>query len=318
MRNESHDSIWGPDVAKKKTTRKKKTSAKKSASKKASTKKKVTRKKASAGRGAPKKKTGARKKTSARAAVSKKASVKKKTTRKKTTAKKSPASKKASVKKKTTKKTTKKAPTSKKTASKTKTTKKASGGKKSSSRKTSARAQKEEAALAQANAPTLTDARAAAAKLAAMAGLPTLKKRIVQSEEREETRPKLKKSPFNKRQLDKYRAVLLIKRAQVLGDVTDMEGEALGRGDSELSSLPQHLADQGSDEYDQSLALGLAASQRALLTEIDDAIGRIDKKIYGICEMTGVSIKQERLDETPWARYSVEGARQADAGQSRS
>ncbi|MFG0256381.1 MAG: TraR/DksA family transcriptional regulator [Phycisphaerales bacterium JB043] len=173
---------------------------------------------------------------------------------------------------------------------------------------------KEAPSPAQANAPTLTDARAAAAKLAAMAGLPTLKKRTMHNETHEETRPKLTKTPFNKRQLDKFRGVLLVKRAQVLGDVTDMEDEALGRGDSELSSLPQHLADQGSDEYDQSLALGLAASQRALLLEIDDAIGRIDNKTYGICELTGVPIKQERLDETPWARYSVEGARMADSG----
>ena len=113
---------------------------------------------------------------------------------------------------------------------------------------------------------------------------------------------------MSKAQLEQFRKILLEKRAQVLGDVTEMENEALGGRSGALSSFPQHLADQGSDEYDQSLALGLAASQRKLLAEIDLALERIDNGTYGICELLGVPISRKRLEATPWARLSLDGA----------
>src|SRR5690606_37373601 len=91
-----------------------------------------------------------------------------------------------------------------------------------------------------------------------------------------------------------------------------MESEALSGGSGSLSHLPQHMADQGSDTYDQSLALDLAASQRSLLREIDDAIERIDNGTYGICEMLGKPISAERLEHTPWARFSIEAARRIE------
>jgi RNA polymerase-binding transcription factor len=306
-------------VAKKKVTRKKTTraGAGKAASKKTS---------ARAGGG---KKSGAKKRSTSRGAstaggkkASSKKAITKKITKKKAVIKKAITKKKTAPKKTTRKHVAKKKTVAKKAATrataKKKTSKSVSKGgvtkkkvsKKKTGKKKAASAPKVEPPVG----PTLTDARAAAAKLAALAGLPTLKKRTIYTEEIEESRPRITKSPYNKRQLDKYRIGLIEKRAQVLGDVTDMEGEALGRNDTELSSLPQHLADQGSDEYDQSLALGLAASQRSLLSEIDDAIKRIDNRTYGICELTGVPIKRERLEATPWARFSVEGARQADSG----
>ncbi len=129
------------------------------------------------------------------------------------------------------------------------------------------------------------------------------------------TSKKLKKSPLTKRELAHFRRLLLEKRAEVIGDVSAMEQEALrsDRGGS-LSSLTQHMADQGSDEYEQSLALGLAESQRKLLKEIDEALERIDQGVYGVCEVLGVAIPKERLEARPWAKTSLEGARLLDRG----
>ncbi|MEM1185054.1 MAG: TraR/DksA C4-type zinc finger protein [Planctomycetota bacterium] len=118
-----------------------------------------------------------------------------------------------------------------------------------------------------------------------------------------------KKSPFKKRELDRFRGILLIKRAELIGDVSQMEAEALLGNAGDLSRLPQHLAEQGSDSYERSLSLDLAAADRRLIKEIDDAIARIDEGTYGICERTGKAIRKERLEELPWARYSIEAAR---------
>jgi RNA polymerase-binding protein DksA len=120
------------------------------------------------------------------------------------------------------------------------------------------------------------------------------------------------KTHLNKKQLDHFRAVLLRKRAELFGDVSAMESEALTGGSGSLSNLPQHIADQGSDAYDQSLALDLAAADRKLIKEIDDALLRIEDGTFGVCEITGKPIKPERLEELPWARHSIEAARELE------
>jgi len=123
---------------------------------------------------------------------------------------------------------------------------------------------------------------------------------------------KPRKTPFDKRELAKFRAILLRKRAELVGDVSTMETEALMGSSGSLSHLPQHMAEQGSDAYGQSLSLDLAAADRRLIKEIDDALKRIDDGTYGLCELTGKPIRAERLEELPWARYSIEAARELE------
>lgn len=126
------------------------------------------------------------------------------------------------------------------------------------------------------------------------------------------------KSPFGKRDLDRFRALLLAKRAELVGDVNTMETQALRGQSGSLSNLPQHMAEQGSEAYDQSLSLDLAAADRKLIREIDDALNRIAAGTFGLCERTGKPIKVERLEELPWARYSIEAARELERQSMRS
>ncbi|MBS0186882.1 MAG: TraR/DksA C4-type zinc finger protein [Planctomycetes bacterium] len=122
--------------------------------------------------------------------------------------------------------------------------------------------------------------------------------------------PEIKaKTPFDKKQLEHYKSVLIRKRQELVGDVSNMEQEALRGQSGSLSNLPQHIAEQGSDTFDQSLALDLAAADRKLIKEIEDALKRIEDGTFGICELTGKPIKAERLEELPWARYSIDAAR---------
>lgn len=120
------------------------------------------------------------------------------------------------------------------------------------------------------------------------------------------------KTPFNKKELDRYRALLLAKRAELVGDVRTMEKQALNADSGSSSTTPQHMAEQGSETYEQSLSLDLAAADRKLIREIDEALNRIDEGTYGICEILGKPIKPERLEELPWARYSIEAQRERE------
>lgn len=128
----------------------------------------------------------------------------------------------------------------------------------------------------------------------------------------DEERAKVRKSPFDKRELARYKAILLKKRSELIGDVNTMEREALKGESGSLSNLPQHMAEQGSEAYDQALTLDLAAADRRLIKEIDDALARIENGSFGLCELTGKPIRPERLEELPWARYSIEAARELE------
>jgi DnaK suppressor protein len=115
-----------------------------------------------------------------------------------------------------------------------------------------------------------------------------------------------------------FRELLLLKRREILKNVTEFEDEALRKSrldaTGDLSCMPIHMADLGTDNYEQEFALGLMDSERKLLREIDLALGRIENKTYGICEGTGKPIPKARLEAQPWARYCVEYARMLEQG----
>ena len=141
---------------------------------------------------------------------------------------------------------------------------------------------------------------------------PSLRPLGLQSATEEAPAKVVGKTPFGKKDLERYRLMLVRKRAELLGDITTLEQEALRGESGSLSNLPQHMAEQGSEAYEQSLQLDLAAQDRKLLKEIDDAISRIDAGTYGVCEVTGKPIKAERLDELPWARFTIEAQRELE------
>ncbi|HLP83464.1 MAG TPA: hypothetical protein VK157_03875 [Phycisphaerales bacterium] len=123
------------------------------------------------------------------------------------------------------------------------------------------------------------------------------------------------KTPFNKKQLEEFRQILLRKRGELAGDVVAMEGQALQGSSGSLSNMPSHMAEQGSEAYDQSLSLELADKNRKLIREIDDALTRIEESSYGMCELTGKPIPIDRLTELPWVRYTIEAQRELDRQQ---
>ena len=125
------------------------------------------------------------------------------------------------------------------------------------------------------------------------------------------------RTKLGKKELDHYREILLQHRRELVGRVTGLEDEALRSSGGNLSTMPLHPADIGTDTFDQDFALGMAASDRQLLAEIDGAIDRIEDKTYGVCQMTGKPIPKARLDAKPWAKYTVEAARLVESGQHR-
>jgi len=122
-----------------------------------------------------------------------------------------------------------------------------------------------------------------------------------------------RKSPFSAAELKRFRQLLLERRARILGSVEAMEAEAFKAADQDFSV--DHMADHGSDNFEQDLTISLVESERKELAQIDEAIGRIDEGGYGLCLGTGEPIPKARLEAIPYARYSVEYQRKLEAGE---
>jgi RNA polymerase-binding protein DksA len=125
------------------------------------------------------------------------------------------------------------------------------------------------------------------------------------------------KTYLTAKELKEFRSLLLAKRAELAGDVENLTSEALNRkssGVNEQSSMPIHMADLGSDTWEQDFTLGLIANEQALVREIDDALARIADRTYGMCVATDKPISLERLRAKPWAKYCIEYARLREEG----
>ncbi|MFH1371980.1 MAG: TraR/DksA C4-type zinc finger protein [Planctomycetota bacterium] len=119
------------------------------------------------------------------------------------------------------------------------------------------------------------------------------------------TKRKSSRSGLTAADIEKFRQLLLAKRSEILGNVTIIEDETLKKERSELSSMPFHMADAGSDNFEQEFALDLMDSEKKLLVEINEALKRIEEGAYGVCEGRGENIPKVRLNAIPWARYCV-------------
>ncbi len=125
---------------------------------------------------------------------------------------------------------------------------------------------------------------------------------------------KSSKNGLTAAEIQKFREILLAKRRELLGNVSTMENETFKKERSELSSMPFHMADAGSDNFEQEFALDLMDSEKKMLKEITDALNRIGDETFGVCEGKGESIPQARLNAIPWARYCVPCAEMKEKG----
>jgi DnaK suppressor protein len=78
--------------------------------------------------------------------------------------------------------------------------------------------------------------------------------------------------------------------------------------DGDITDYPFHMADQGTDSFDQELTATLAERASRELEEIDGALQRLyeNPERFGLSETTGKPIPFERLDLIPWARTEAQ------------
>jgi len=80
----------------------------------------------------------------------------------------------------------------------------------------------------------------------------------------------------------------------------------------EMAGYSLHMADSGTDNFDRDFALSLLSSDQDAVFEIEEALKRIERKTYGVCELTGKNIPKARLEAIPWTRFTVDAQAQLE------
>jgi DnaK suppressor protein len=122
------------------------------------------------------------------------------------------------------------------------------------------------------------------------------------------------KSTMKKAELKAFKERLLALRARLRGDVTQMADAALKKNRMEtngnLSSMPIHMADLGSDAYEQEFTLSLMETEEGTLEAIETALERIEEGTFGICDECGTNIPKTRINAIPYVSLCVKCAAQ--------
>src|SRR6266481_1269105 len=118
---------------------------------------------------------------------------------------------------------------------------------------------------------------------------------------------------MTKTDLETFRQSLLNLRARLSGNLSHLAEEALrstgGESSGGLSNTPIHMADLGTDNFEQEFTLSLIENEEDRLKEINSALDRIDQGNFGKCEECQKPIPKARLQAVPYTRHCVECAR---------
>lgn len=106
-----------------------------------------------------------------------------------------------------------------------------------------------------------------------------------------------------------FKQLLLSKRAELMGQMTSIRKEEMEYNlkdeDGDHSSYPVHPADQGTDSMIQEQNFLFAQRDSRLLYHIDEALEKLKKDEYGLCEECGLPIAKARLEALPHARLCI-------------
>jgi DnaK suppressor protein len=114
---------------------------------------------------------------------------------------------------------------------------------------------------------------------------------------------------------EKLRGQLLELQRRLRGDVAAIRDEARGHGDFQgsHSRLPNHLAELGSDSFEQTMAIHLLENEAGMLEETDEALRRMADGTFGRCAQCHTDIPEGRLELLPYTPFCVSCARQQEA-----
>ena len=114
-----------------------------------------------------------------------------------------------------------------------------------------------------------------------------------------------------------FKEMLLQLRARLRGNVSSLADAALssnGAGKGGSSAVSNHMADMGSDTYEQNNTILLMNNEGESLTQIEGALERVEEGVYGVCLECETKIPKTRLKAIPYSPHCVKCASELEGG----
>ncbi|MCM8757634.1 MAG: TraR/DksA family transcriptional regulator [Candidatus Omnitrophica bacterium] len=114
---------------------------------------------------------------------------------------------------------------------------------------------------------------------------------------------------LTKEDINYFKKILLKQKERILEKIKNISEETLKKSQKDasgdISGYTFHMADVATDTYDREFSLQIADDERQLLYELDEALIKIEKGNYGICESCKAPISKVRLRALPYARLCI-------------
>ena len=113
--------------------------------------------------------------------------------------------------------------------------------------------------------------------------------------------------------LDVMKQRLLAKQTELQDNIDGLtEAHPTPVGAIEASDVPQDFEDVAVDFLETQQEQSTLVTVQALLTEVQQALERIDNGTYGTCVVCGQPIPEKRLEAIPWAARCVKDEEQLE------
>ena len=116
---------------------------------------------------------------------------------------------------------------------------------------------------------------------------------------------------MKKAEVKPFKELLLTLRARLRGDVSTLANSALSAsasGGAGSFSVPSHMADMGSDTFEQDNTILLMNSEGETLAAVEAALERVEEGLYGCCLECSGKIPKTRLKAIPYTPHCVKCA----------
>jgi len=114
----------------------------------------------------------------------------------------------------------------------------------------------------------------------------------------------------------RLKKMLIEERDRLISSIRNIEEASRTESGHDNGADLSSFAETGTDNFNLETALNIAGTESKRLRDVMDALMRIEKGTYGICEGSGKPIPLKRLEAFPSARYCVEYQEQLEKASS--
>ncbi|MDD8015171.1 MAG: TraR/DksA family transcriptional regulator [Acidobacteriota bacterium] len=113
---------------------------------------------------------------------------------------------------------------------------------------------------------------------------------------------------LTKKEKDEFKKRLLEKKTRIVRKLSEVYSQS-----KEVDThVAQDIVDKAESSYAKEFLLSLSDAEREQLLLIDEALRRLDRNEFGICQLCRQEIGKKRIDAIPWTAYCINCQQKAE------